>query len=350
MATALIPGGIGIFLAFRSWHPQARPDGSLSHWLRLQNDVLAFDTMGVAREVSELLDDAAQDLRTLALFPPSLANAKAFVQVKIARKNPTERKVGASPLREYNYVGYFSLEGKRIFEWRPASSVETESKDEACNLKQLCDRPLIEQLKKGAPGELRIGSLLRWYVPQGSPTNETLSSLWFGLRRANGILVLGLDYRHLQEILFSPTYPYTMRESLAEAYARGNYIYIVDDETRFIVHPKISHVVGIENTTGTWAPSMKIDSEQGRFPIKIKDYQSGILTQYFNRLLTKSFKQNTVDIFQAPNLLGATRVVSVAPIYLNEGQFKEGGVFGHVVAGCHLDSFEEPKENYFPYY
>jgi len=40
----------------------------------------------------------------------------------------------------------------------------------------------------------------------------------------------------------------------------------------------------------------------------------------------------------------------VAPILFSKGQFKETGIFGHVVTGCSVDYFEEPKEKFLPYY
>ena len=95
---------------------------------------------------------------------------------------------------------------------------------------------------------------------------------------------------------------------------------------------------------------MQSDSDEGKHPINIRAYRGEKLKTYFDRLLTRSFLQQSVDIFRASNLEGSNRVLSVAPILINKGQFQKTGVFGYVVLGCSVDYFEEPKEQYVPYY
>jgi hypothetical protein len=84
--------------------------------------------------------------------------------------------------------------------------------------------------------------------------------------------------------------------------------------------------------------------------MNIAKYQGEKLRQYFTRLLKLSFVSKSVDVFSAPNLKGTNRVLATAPILFSEGQFQSSGVFGHVVTGCNVDYYEDPKEQAIPYY
>ena len=117
-----------------------------------------------------------------------------------------------------------------------------------------------------------------------------------------------------------------------------------------MAHPKFWNVMGIDSETGLRMVPMKVDSDEGLRPMNIRAYQGEKLRGYFDRLLNRSFLQRTVDIFQASNLGGNHRVLSVAPILLQKGQFQKSGVSGYVVLGCSVDFFQEPKEQYVPYY
>jgi hypothetical protein len=92
------------------------------------------------------------------------------------------------------------------------------------------------------------------------------------------------------------------------------------------------------------------DADEGTHPINIAAYQNGLLKDYFDRLLKKSFVEAGVDIFQADNLAGVKRILSVVPVTLTRGQYKATGMFGHVIVGCSLDHFQEPKNKLVPYY
>jgi len=219
-----------------------------------------------------------------------------------------------------------------------------------CRQKDLCDSDLLTAAMKLKPGEQRYGRILRYYSPEGTEENSERAGISIAYRDSAFIYILGIDFRHLKDHLTTPTFPYEVKRNLLQAYQNGNYIYILDDKHNIVVHPKHWHQAGIDKATGEWVASMKTDADEGKHPLSVAGYQGLRLKSYFERLLSRSFVQKGVDIFQAPNLGGVARVLSVAPIFVSKGQYAETEVFGHVIIGCSVEYFEEPSEKAVPYY
>ena len=195
-----------------------------------------------------------------------------------------------------------------------------------------------------------FGGVLRWYTRRGESESLDGAILPVIGRSERGYYLLGVDYRFIKEILMHPTFPYEARRDLLQSYQNGNYIYMVDSNFDMLTHPKTWHVTGFDRTTAARVTPMKVDADEGSHPLNVQKYQGERLRDYFERLLKRSFLQKSVDIFQASNLKGTNRVLSVAPILTNRGQLKQSGVYGYVILGCNVDYFEEPKEKYVPYY
>jgi hypothetical protein len=244
-----------------------------------------------------------------------------------------------------------SLKGEIVLSLRNGKIEKKPQPLSECREIDLCDRELIDKIMAGKPGDLLYGDVLRFYNPAAtSETGASAAGISVAYRTDKAIYLLTLDYRQLRDHLTDPTFPYDTKRNLQQAYKNGNYIYIVDSHLDVIVHPNYGHVVGIDPATGKKVPPMKSDADENTHPINIAAYQQGKLKAYFDRLLSRSFVQKGVDIFQAPNLFGTKRVLSVAPILLSRGQYKKTGVFGHVVIGCNVEFFEEPTESFIPYY
>ena len=188
------------------------------------------------------------------------------------------------------------------------------------------------------------------YVGKDSRNRSGIDVYTVLFRGEENIFELGLDYRHLKSLMFAPTFPYRSKTDLLHAYSNGNYVYIVDGQDDIVLHPKYWHVTGVDAKTQTRVRSVKEDADMGSAKLNVSDYTGQKLGEYFRRLLKKSFASRAIDIFRAPNFGGTNRVLSVAPILVRQGQFSEDGVFGHVIIGCNVDYFEEPTEQYVPYY
>ena len=324
-----------------------------SQLIQRQNIVLAYDAMGVAQEVSHLLENAARDVQALSLIPPTLANFTKFYVSRVSQLTQMDTRddsVSAVPLPMYTEMIYLNLQGEEQLRLRNGKSEGRLRRMNHCVEADLCDPKALQKAVSMTVGEVFYGTLVRWYAKEGTPENQEGAYLPVYYKSADGIFMLGVDYRYLKELLTQPTFPYDRKRNLLQSYQNGNYIYIVDNHFNLIAHPKYWHVTGIDPKTSKRVTSMINDSEEGTRPLNVRDYQGEKLREYFDRLLHRSFLQRNVDIFQAPNLRGTNRVLSVAPILLQKGQFLQSGVFGHVILGCSVDYFEEPKEQYVPYY
>jgi hypothetical protein len=321
--------------------------------MKRQNSVLAHDAMNVAREVAHLLENAARDVQALALVAPTSNNFTRFYLAhisQVSQADPRDDSVGLIPLPIYNELIYLNSQGDEVVRLRNGH-VETRLRKLAqCSEADLCDAQLIRDALKLSVGEIYVGRTMRYYTPENAQEQLEGATLPVVYRTTEGVLLTGIDYRYFKEILLEPAFPYERKRNLLQSYQNGNYIYIVDDRNDIIVHPKVWHSTGVDRKTGRRVLPIVNDSDEGTHSLNIEQYRGERLREYFNRLLTKSFVQKAVDIFEATNLKGVSRVLSVAPILLNKAQFRKTGVYGHVIVGCSIEYFEEPREQYVPYY
>ncbi len=324
-----------------------------SQFMQRQNQVLAHDAMSVAREVSHLLESAARDVQALSMISPT---SERFMQMYLSRVgqltqlDPRDDSITTIPLPIYNEMIYLNTSGDEQLRLRNGQIERRLRRLSDCSGFNLCDSELIKKATRLTEGQLFFGKLVRWYSKESEKEKVEGGYLPVVFRTSGGIFLLGIDYRYIKELLTLPTFPYERKQNLLHSYHNGNYIYLLDSDFDFIAHPKFWHVMGIDPLNGNRATPMMTDSEEGVHPINIRAYRGDKLKSYFERLLNRSFLQSGVDIFRASNLEGSHRVLSVAPILLHKGQFHKNGVFGFVVLGCSVDYFEEPKEQYVPYY
>ncbi len=321
-------------------------------FIQRQNTILAYDAVAISRQVSELFEMVVRDVQTFSLIPAKPESWLAFYEshsAQISEYDASKHALNHVSIPIYSELIKLNSSGNEVLRFRTGRITRNRVLAE-CTEKKLCGRKFLEEILRQSKGKVYIGRLLRWYSKEGEPEDNVDAMIPIGYHLGSHIYVLSLDYRHLMEILYPPSFPYREKKKLIEAYQDGNYIYIVDDLRNIIAHPKYWNVFGIDKSTGKWIEPMRTDQQDGQHPINISAYQGEKLRDYFKRLLNVSFVQEGVDVFQASNLRGVIRVLSVAPIRLALAQYKETGIFGHVVAGCHVDYFEEPKEKLIPYY
>lgn len=353
LLTAPVPLIAFGYLGYRWVNARTDYNRMTTQMIQRQNAVLANDAISVARSVSHVLERSAYDIQTLALVPPTPQNFLKFYLSRVSQVSQVNQKdesIEAIPLPMYNEIIFLNLQGDEVLRLKNGRQEKALRHFADCNGKNLCDPKLIEKAMHSPVGEIFYGNLQRWYVQEGAIEVDEGAHLPLVYRSAEGIFLLGIEYRYFKDMLSEPTFPYERKRNLLQSYHNGNYIYLIDSDLDFIAHPKYWHVTGIEQATGKRAVPMKTDSDEGKHPLNITAYQGERLKEYFERLRTRSFLQKSVDIFEAPNLRGTNRVLSVAPILLSKGQFQKSGVFGYVILGCSVDYFEEPKERYVPYY
>ncbi len=340
-------------LFFYKWYNQKTDFTKVTgEFVQRQNQVMAYDTLSLARDVSHILETAANDTETLSLVPATESAYHGFYEAHVGTVTEFDEKQKIpvqTRLTLYNTLTLLKPNGDEVFRFEEGK-VQKPRKLADCKELELCDREARQLAIRLSPSELRYGNLMRWYTPEGSPAPSERETLTVLYHSKTGIVELGIDYRHLKSVMYAPTFPYTPRADLLHAYENGNYVYLIDSRMDFIAHPRYWHVTGIDRNTGGRVEPIKTDADTGTHRLNVAEYQGEKLKEYFKRLLSRSFEHKSVDMFRAPNMVGTNRVISVSPILLSRGQFKTSGVFGHVSVGCSVDYFEEPKERFVPYY
>jgi len=353
LLTAPIPFVLVTFVLMRWYRENTDLKRTAKYFVERQNSVLAYDAMEVSSGISDLLEKTARDVKLMSLLPRDIASYMKFHQAQMSdytqfyTSNEPPKDV---PLPFYNREMVMSPKGDIVLALVDGKPDPTLKKLADCKPKDLCDRELLEASLKMNVGDQRYGHIMRYYSPEGTDEDSERAGIAIAYRDTNWIYFLEIDFRHLKDHLTTPTFPYEPKRNLLQAYQNGNYIYVLDSEHNIVIHPKHWHQAGIDRATGEWVTPMKTDADEGKHPLSVKPYRGVRLKSYFERLLARSFQQKGVDIFQAPNLGGVSRVLSIAPIFVSKAQYAESGVFGHVIIGCSVEYFEEPSEKAVPYY
>jgi hypothetical protein len=331
-------------LAYR-WRAQTQDSARLTeHFIQRQNQVLAHDALRVGKALSDRLGQAARDARLVAALPGDRATLTRYFHSLQTGRTPGS----AYPI--YNRLAVLTDTGL----WTSLHTKKEEAtptfKD--CTAMKLCDQTALEAARAIPVGKALVGRGLRWYTPQTETQPERLENgtLSVVYRGPNAVYLLGVSFKSLTEILRLPTFPYQDRTDLLASYENGNYIYLLDRQTNLLAHPKTWHMMGLDPNTGEPMPPMRMDADAGARPLNFGAYQDGRLRPYFDRLFTRSFKGPDVDVFQAANLSGMLRVVSVVAVSLDPKIFEQKNPFGYVGVGCALEHFQEPEERLVPYY
>lgn len=351
LLTAPVPLTLFGILSVKWYQKQTDFSKTTKKFIQRQNTIIAADAESVAGNVTRLLEEAATAVRTLPLLRRDPSTWGAFRKHQFARAfqwNSRKHEIENLTLPLFTALSEWNTHGKELL--RAGAESGPTRNLYSCDVRTHCDRKLIDLLTRAPPGSLRIGHLVRWYSPEGMDDSNDGAALWFGLRTTNRIYLGGLDYRHLRSILLTSTFPYERRGDPLEGYQNGNYIYLVDSHKNIIAHPKVWHIYGYDRKTGLPVPPMETDAQDGSRPLNIAQYREGKLRNYFDRLLKHSFASDRVDIFSAVNLKGTNRILATAPILFSDGQFEGVGIFGHVITGCNVDYYEDPKEQAIPYY
>ena len=354
LVTAPVPLLLFLYF-FVSWYQQrAEFERVRSHFIERQNSVLGYNALGVAVGFSDLLEKAGRDVMVFSLLPPTEKSLLHFLNSQLGdftRYDAKNVAVIQEPLPFYNRLAVLDLKGNTLVSVLDGK-VETKKRTLAeCQEADLCDGELYRKALEMQPGQTRYGRLLRYYTPEGVEENPKGASLAVVYRAEKYLYVVGIDYLQLRDHLTTPTFPYDTKRDLEQAYRKGNYIYIVDENRNVITHPLLWVQAGIDRATGKWMEPMNTDEDSGKRPINIAAYKGTKLKDYFDRLMRVSFSAASVDIFRASNLAGTSRVLSVVPITMSKGQYKDDkGTFGHAIIGCNVDHFEEPKDRFIPYY
>ncbi len=356
LLTAPIPLTLFGILSYNWYQKQTDSTRTTRQFIQRQNAVIAADATTIAEQVARFLVDGVRAVRTLPHLNEASDSWVSFLKSHramirewngVTHAIDTQETSLFSELSEWNLAG---RELRRVGGLRGGPVALPLRNLFSCDVRSRCDLKLIQDLKLLPSGSVRVGRLVRWYSPERMDDTNPGAALILGQRSGNRIYLVSLNYQHLKSVLTHSTFPYEKRGDPLEGYQNGNYIYVTDFEHNIIAHPKYWHVYGFDRASGQPVPPMATDSDNGIRPLNIAKYQQGKLRDYFDRLLKRSFQSNSVDVFSAANLTGTNRVLAIAPILFKDAQFTESGVFGHVISGCNVDYYDDPKEQKVPYY
>lgn len=333
---------VGLGLGIQRWQTQKQDAARLTeHFVQRQNKVLAYDALRAGQAFAQLLSQAARDVRLLSTLVPSSGNYVRFFEALRSGK-------GAG-FPEYNRLLVWEKGGP--LRWVQAGKSGEYASVDLCLPSQLCDRATLEKAQFIPIGKALVGKGLRWYTPRALPLSipeeGTLSVAFHGTK---GVYVLGVDFKSFAPLLRLPTFPYQERGDLLQDYENGNYIYFLDENTDLLAHPRRWHTMGMDRSTGKPMAPMRSDAEVGTRPLNFRLYQYGKLRPYFDRFLARTYRDGEVDVFQASNLSGMSRIISIAPVFLDAEVFEQKGPYGYVGVGCAVEHFQEPQERLVPYY
>lgn len=340
LTAPVLTAALGL-VAYR-WQSQRQDFARMADlFAQRQNKVLAHDATRVAEAFSHLLSEAAHDARLAASLPDDPLSYRRFFS--------TLAEPSSGPLYSRMIVW---KKGSDLLVFEVGGPARGESRSVyRCLANPHCDRATLEAGWALREGFAKVGKGLRWYTPQTEPVGlSDEGSLSVVYRAGSKVILLAVDFRSFNPILRLPTFPYQQKRDLLQDYEDGNYIYLLDQDADLLAHPRRWHVMGLDRETGLPVPPMRTDADAGSHPLNFRRYREGKLRPYFDRLIAHSFQTGEVDVFQASNLSGQARVISVAPVQLDPAVFDQSGPFGYVGVGCALEHFQEPEERLVPYY
>ena len=167
--------------------------------------------------------------------------------------------------------------------------------------------------------------------------------------RRVGIITIGLDHRHLQEIV-AHVDPLRSEPVLVIDYDSGNYLYLVDDDGWFIAHPKLWDLRGVYQD-GTQVPayvsgqSPELDAE-GRTPLNLAEM--GWKDSAYPVIL-ETLRKGSQATLELPSLgygdvEPVMRFRAFAPIRYETPPYDRYGIFGGVALGANSQAIERLGE------
>ncbi|BCR05718.1 hypothetical protein DESUT3_27870 [Desulfuromonas versatilis] len=319
----------------------------------------------VARQVSDLLNAAEEDLRDLALLPVdpgvyarfSDNHRKEIWHRGGTNAAPTEIRELIPLYSELTFIGPEGRERLRLVEGALAPTSRDVS--DPANTTYRSETYFLEA-RQLPPGEVYVSHVTGWHVNreeqlQGAPTPEAAveGTRYTGVLRfampvhaANGelqgVVVLSLDHRHLMEFT-QHIIPTEERYVVFPSYDSGNYAFMFDNEGWIITHPKYWDIRGLDRS-GRLVPPYRADSSpedvrQGNIPYNLL-HAAFVHANY--PVAAQAVFAGRSGVVDVTNVGGSRKIMAYAPIFYTGGQYGGKGVFGGITIGAELQIFHKP--------
>jgi hypothetical protein len=348
LLTAPVMTALCAYLVYQ-WQVQHRDFVEIkNYFVQRQNQVLAHESIRVAKLFSDVLGQAARDASLLAALPPRAELYEAFARAL----NGLNPEPGAITKVRYNRV-WVLRNRKQLWDFAPdRKSTTAFTKVEDCENRTLCDRQTLEAAFRLPQGKAIVGRGMRWYTAQNSAPSggDRQGTLMVAYRSADSVVALGVSFEVLLRLIHQPVFPFSPQGDMLEEYEKGSYIYLLDEHLNLLAHPKKGHMLGLDSVTFEPVSPALEDRDVGQHPLNFRAYREGKLRAYFDRLMSGPVQKGEVDVFEASNFTGMIRVVSVAPVLLDASLFVQKAPIGYVGVGCAVEHFAEPEQRPVPYY
>ncbi len=318
----------------------------------------------VAREVSSFLQQVEGDLRDLALLDVreqayldfSWSHQRTLWYRRGTNETPIEVREKVLLYSELAYVDASGQEKLRIVDGRPSSRLRNvaDPAQTTYNSEDYFQRAVALN-----EGEVWVTHLNGWYVSrdeqlqgaetpleavQGAPYRGVIRFATPVYQRGvfQGVVVLSLDHRHLMEFTqhISPTED---RYVVFPSYASGNYAFMFDDQGWTIAHPKYWDIRGYD-PDGRLVPAYtentsEEDIRRGRIPFNLLD--AAFIHKNYPQA-AEAVRGGKTGVVDTTNIGGSKKIMAYAPIFYDQGVYRQFGVFGGVTIGAEVDHFHMP--------
>lgn len=318
----------------------------------------------VAGQVAAFLQEVEGDLLDLSLLPQTEEAYLAFCWShqrdlwyrRGTNDDPVEVYEKMLLYSELTYVDASGFEQVRIVAGRPSHNYRNIADPGQTTYKT---ETYFSDAAKLKDGEVWVSHLHGWYISrdeqlQGAetPLEAVQGTPYRGVIRFaapiyrngtfRGIVVLSLDHRHLMEFTQHIS-PVGDNDVVFPSYASGNYAFMFDDQGWMIVHPKYWDIRGYDRN-GHLVPAYTKDTSEA-------DIRAGRIP--FNLLAADFIHPNYPKVAQAvqlgqsgvldtTNIGGSNKIMAFAPIFYDQGVYREYKIFGGITIGAEIDQFHQP--------
>ncbi len=318
----------------------------------------------VAARVSAFLHEVEGDLLDLSLLSPTQTNYLKFTHGHLrelwyrqgTNDNPVEIRKKTFLYSELAYIDSHGQELVRVVDGEPSHHYRNVSDPANTTYKMETYYQKAAQLDSG---QLWVSRLHGWYVNRNdqlqgaqTPLEAVQGTRYRGVIRFatpiwtngvfKGVVVLSLDHRHLMEYTQHIS-PSGDGDVVFPSYSSGNYAFMFDDQGWMITHPKYWDIRGYDSD-GQLVPAYnsetpEIDIQSGRIPFNL--FAASFIHPNYP-LVAEAVLRDESGVVEATNVGGSNKIMAYAPIYYDEGVYRNYSIFGGITIGAEIDQFHQP--------
>ncbi|MBN2804133.1 MAG: HAMP domain-containing protein [Deltaproteobacteria bacterium] len=312
------------------------------------------DTLWISKLVASKLDNLEMMANELEQF--SAASKKEIWFNTGTDEAPKEGRAIIPLYTEISFVDATGVEQVKIVDGKRQETLRDISKIENTTF---LNETIFEQTKALSKDDIYVSRLNTWYISQDEvrkdvpadseawniiPGRDTMKS--GNIRFASpvysdsefkGIVILSLDYRHIQSWT-KHIDPADENPVVSTSY-EGNYILMFDDSGDTLVHPKPNNIRG-------YLPDGKLEHRNtvatpgGIFNLKYFD-KSNTYKEIYDVTINKG-----EDLIKsAVDVKGRNKMTISVPIPYKKGEYQKTGYLGGIMLSVNTDKFYETAQN-----